>query len=229
MSHGQLATPGRFWTVSWCFPLSLSGCSCSSRAPLSQKFAALPAGTHILVHSSLGFQLPCSKTDNQSCPSPSQDLLHRDLTFPVIWGWHVQSYRVWESWFPFLIEFLNISHPWWDGWASKGACCHLFYPQTHIVEGKNSKFIFYMCMHTHTNTCIHKCQNYNCPPLLTIAPEPTGHPFMPSAEDIFYLAVHKCCCLLLLPSCIQTFNKRNPNLHPGLWAVSFLPHYAKIL
>lgn len=30
MWHGQLTTPGRFWTVSWCFLLFLSGYSCSS-------------------------------------------------------------------------------------------------------------------------------------------------------------------------------------------------------
>lgn len=100
MWHGQLATPGRFWTVSWWFLLSLSGCRCSSNLvaePLSQKFSVLPSGTHILVYSSLMFQLPSSKTNNHSC----LPFLLRTCS-PGVWlflrfgvGMHTVGYWVW--------------------------------------------------------------------------------------------------------------------------------------
>lgn len=91
----------------------------------------------------------------------------------------------------------------------------------------------YTCMHTHKHAYI---TAKIIIVLLTIAREPTGHSFMPSVEDIFYPAIHKCCCLLLLPSCIQTFDNRNPSLHEGPLAFILVcelsssgPHYTKIL
>lgn len=83
-----------------CFLLSLSGCRCSSNLvaePLSQKFSVLLSGTHILVYSSLVFQLPSSKINNHSC----LPFLLRTCS-PGVWlflrfgvGMHTVGYWVW--------------------------------------------------------------------------------------------------------------------------------------
>lgn len=108
MWHGQLATPGRFWTVKWYFLLSLSGCSCSSN-PVAE-----PPVPEVLCfacwHSACLFLPWVSDAifkDRQS-QLPLPFLLRTCSTgiWLFLWfgvGMYIVSYRVWESWFPVLI------------------------------------------------------------------------------------------------------------------------------
>lgn len=172
MWHGQLATPGSFWTGSWCFLLSLSCCSCSSRAPCPRSTLLCLLAPTFLSIPPWGFSChPQRKMIMAGPPLPSQDLLHRESGFTCdLWSWCAHSWLpsteeliFMPHWVPLISHLLGEMTQQVKVLAGKSG---LFYPQNpHSGRKEQTHKLssdLCMCMHILKNTCIHKCKNNNC-------------------------------------------------------------------
>lgn len=238
MWHGQLATPGSFWTGSWCFLLSLSCCSCSSRAPCPRSTLLCLLAPTFLSIPPWGFSChPQRKMIMAGPPLPSQDLLHRESGFTCdLWSWCAHSWLpsteeliFMPHWVPLISHLLGEMTQQVKVLAGKSG---LFYPQNPHSGRKEQTLTNYPL--TFVCACIYlKTHVYINAKIiivvLTIAPEPclpTGTSLMPSVGEDIFLPSYSQVGLLLLPSLIQTFANRN-SAHmlfpfPSPWSFGYL-------